>query len=246
MLAVGFAATLRAQNPPRVIVTAPPLPSVEEIVRRALANDDLRREHRLGLVCDQMITVARLDDRGEVFKSKILHLRHREGTEISYSHGLELPPDAQDAHHHRDGDIAKANHRMALMNWRELVPRFRCTLVGEAPLRGRNCYLVAYSPRGETSANDREQRVIDALRGRFWVDEKSFAILQGEGSLEAPVPVALLASVTRLDFSFDTRPMPDGEAGPGEFRVDLTVKAPFYFYRQQQTTRLENWRPAVH
>ena len=226
-----------------MIVTAPPLPSVQEIVQRALANDDLRRQHRLALVCDQTITMERLDDRGEVFKSKTLHVLHRESVGISYSTDVEFPAEAQGRHHHRDGDIAKADHRMALMNLRQLAPRFQCALTGEAPVRGRDCYVVEYSPRRGQSADNREEKVINGLHGRFWIDKNSLEILQGEGSLVAPVSVALLASVTRLDFAFHTQTMPNGEAGPADFHVDLAAKAPFYFYRQQQTTRLENWRP---
>ena len=242
LLAFSGAATLHAQKTPRVVVTAPDLPSVQEIVQRALANDDLRRQHRLALVCNELLTVERLDDQGNVFKSKTLHVRHHEGLELPYPTDLKLPPEERPRPHHRDGDIAKADHRMSLMNLRQLAPRFQCALTGEAPVRGRDCYVVAYTPRPGQSADTREEKVINGLHGRFWVDKKTFEILQGEGSLVAPVSVALLASATQLDFAFHTQTMPNGEAGPADFSVDLAAKAPFYFYRQQQTVRLENWR----
>ncbi len=242
-ISLAATATLPAQDARRVIVTAPPLPSVQEIVRRALANDELRRQHRLALVCDQTITTERLDDQGEVFKSKTLHVPYREGAGISFSTDVEFPAETDRHPRHRDGDIAKADHRMALMNLRRLAPRFQCALTGEAAVRGRDCYVVEYSPRRGQAADTREEKVINQLHGRFWIDKKSFEILQGEGSLAAPVPVAWLASVIRLDFAFHTQTMPNGEAGPADFHVDLAAKAPFYFYRQQQTTQLENWRP---
>ncbi len=59
-----------------------------------------------------------------------------------------------------------------------------------------------------------------------------------------PVGVGPLAAVRAMSFAFHTQTLPGGEAGPADFSVDFTVKAPFYFYRQRQTTRLDHWRPA--
>ncbi len=223
----------------RVIVTATAFPSVQEILQRALANDELRRQHRLALECDQTITTERLDDKGEVFKHKTVRITHREEPEFAYSTDVEIPSERRA---HQDGDTAKAEHRMAVMNLRQLAPRFQCTLTGEAPVHGRTCYIVEYTPRRGQPASSREEKVINQLHGRFWIDQKNFEILQGEGSLAVPVPVALFSAVTGLDFAFHTQTMPNGEAGPADFSVDLTVKAPFYFYRQQQMNRLEDWR----
>ena len=55
-------AVLRAQSP---VVVAAPAVDVQEIVRRAIANDELRRQHRLALECDQIITTERLDESGQ-------------------------------------------------------------------------------------------------------------------------------------------------------------------------------------
>ena len=244
-LAVFLPTALQAQTTAkRVTVTASPVPSVQEIVQRALANDELRRQHRLALECDQTITVDRLDERGEAFKSKTLHTVYREKPALAYATDVDLPPEGQAHHGHRDGDIAKADHRLALLNLRQLAPRFDYTLTGEATVRGRDCYVIEYVPRSGQRANAREEKAVNQLHGRFWIDKKSWEILQGEGSLAAPVSVALLSAVTRLDFAFRTQPMPNGEAGPADFSVDLAVKAPFYFYHQQQTARMENWRSA--
>ncbi len=225
----------------RIIVTAQAPPSVQEIMQRALANDELRRQHRLALECDQTIITERLDDKGDLLKHKSVRITHCEEPEFAYSTDAEIPSEHRA---HQDGDTAKAEHRMAVMNLRQLAPRFQCTVTGEAPVRGRACYIVEYTPRRGQPSSTREEKVINQLHGRFWIDQKNFEILQGEGSLAAPVSVALLSSVTGLDFAFHTQTMPNGEAGPADFSVDLTVKAPFYFYRQQQMNRLENWRPA--
>ena len=134
---------------------------------------------------------------------------------------------------------------MSVMNLRRLAPRFACSLAGEEPVQGRTCYVVAFSPRAGQKAATSEGKVIDQLHGRFWIDEKTSEILQGEGSLANPVVVGLFASVQAMSFSFHTQELTGGEVAPADFNVDFTVKAPFYFFRQRQLSRLENWRPAA-
>ena len=234
------AVTGRAQSADRVVVTAPAGPSAQEIVRRAVANDALRHQHRLALECDQRLTVERLDEAGTVFKTKRFHLVHREGAAFAYfvNDGSRAARRAS-----RDGDTAKAEHNMALMNLRQLAPRFDWSLRDEASVQGRVCYVVAFSPRRGQQAGTTEEKVIDQLRGRFWIDEKTFEILQGEGSLAAPVGVALMASVQQMSFAFHNRKLPGGEVAPADYSGEFAVKAPFYFFHQRQTSQLENWRP---
>ena len=233
--------TLHAQRPERVIITGEDLPSVQKIVQQAVANDALRRQHRLVLACDQILTTERLDDAGTVFKIKTAHLVYREGEESAFAGGADLPAE-KGRHHHRDGDTAKAEHRLAAMDLQRLAPRFDYALTGEEPVRGRACYVVAYSPRQGQPAATREEKVINGLHGRFWIDKGTSEILQGEGSLARPVTVALLGAVTRMDFAFHTQTLSNGEAGPADFSTDLVIKAPFHFYRQRQSSRFENWR----
>jgi hypothetical protein len=234
------ASTLRAQDVPPVVVTAPaPGPSVQEIVRRAIANDEMRRRHRLPLECDQIISTERLDEAGRVFKKKTVRIAYRETGGIAYSNDANLAAAGSAG---KDGDTVKAEHRIGEMNLRKLAPRFQYALAADAPVRGRVCYVVEYSPLAGADPKTSEEKVIDSLHGRYWVDKKTFEILQGEGSLPEPVTVGLFAAVTRMNFAFHTQTLRNGEAGPADFSVDFAVKAPFYFYRQQQVNRFENWR----
>ena len=233
--------TLRAQQTAeRLIVTAPRWPAVQEIVQRAVANDDLRHQHRLALECDQILTTERLDADGAVSKTKTVRLIHREGSEFAFFAKDDTAAANRAIH---DGDTVKAEHRMAVMNLRRLAPRYDYSLAEEAQVQGRACFVVAYSPRRGQSSRTPEEKVLDQLHGRFWIDEKTSEILQGEGALAAPVSVGLFASVRAMSFAFHNEKLPNGEVGPADFSVDFTVKAPFYFYRQRQVNRLENWRP---
>ena len=239
ILAAG--ASLHAGTADRVVVTASALPPVQEIVQRAVANDELRHQHRLPMECDQILTTQHLDEQGEVIKTKTAHLVHREGAEFAYFVRGDSPAEHFAS---RDGDTVKAEHSLAIMNLTRLAPRFDYTLDGEARIQGRACYVVAFAPRRGQKADGTEQKVIDQLHGRFWIDQKTYEILQGEGSLATPVGVGLLAAVEQMNFSFHNRKRPDGEASPADFNVDYSVKAPFFFFHQRQENQLQNWRPA--
>ncbi len=230
-------ASVCAQSAAPVIVTAP---SAEEIVRRAIANDELRRQHRLALECDLTITTERLDSSGNVFKAKTVHVVHRDGRGPAYPVDVDTGPPSRAE---RDGDTVKAQRNMAAMNLRRLAPRFRYALAGEENVRGRACYVVAFSPKGSQPADTRDEKVINNLCGRYWIDKNTSEILLGEGSLAGPVTVAMVASVTRTDFRLRTQTLPNGEVGPLEFDLEVSVNAPFHFFHQRQTNRLTNWRP---
>jgi hypothetical protein len=232
--------TLSAQTQGTVIVTAPG-PSLTDIVQRAVDNDELRRQHRLPLECDQIITTERLDETGTVFKKKTARVVYHERSGIVYSNDANIPSGSNGR---QDGDTVKAEHRMGEMNLRKLAPRFQYAFEPDSVVRGRACYVIDYSPRPGQEAQTSEEKVINHLHGRYWIDKKTYEILQGEGSLPAPVTVGVFAAVTLMKYEFHTQTLRNGEAGPAEFSVDFAVKAPFYFYRQQQRNQFENWRPA--
>ena len=233
---LALTAAGRAQSAAPVVVTAP---SAEEIVRRAVANDELRRQHRLALECDLTITTERLDASGNVFKTKTVRVVHRDGRNPAYPIDMDAGPSGGAG---RDGDTVKAQRYMAAMNLRRLAPRFRYALAGEEPVRARACYIIAFSPKGGQPAASRDEKIMNNLHGRYWIDKNTSEILQGEGSLAGPVTVAMLASVTRTEFQLRTQTLPNGEAGPLEFALDVAVNAPLYSFRQRQINRMEHWR----
>ncbi len=228
----------------RVVIRAAPLPTAQEIVARAVADDTRRHEQRLSMECDQFLSTQHFDEQGALTKTKTAHVVHREGAEFA-----SLAEDGSLAAHLavRDGDTRKAEHRLATMNLARLAPRFDYALVEEAPLQGRTCYVVAFTPkkRGQP-ADSKEEKAINALHGRLWIDEKTYEIVQGEGALVAPVSVGLLAAVKAMSISFHNAPLVSGELGPADFTVDYSVKAPFYFFRQRQENQFQNWRPVAN
>jgi hypothetical protein len=233
--ALGLAAARAADPSPS------PALSVHEIVQKAVARDDVRREHRVALEADQTILTEKLDPAGKVLTSKSVHLIHHPTKEISYSTNTDA--DSASSSGHPDGDTVKAAHIMAVMDLGKLAPKFTESVTGSAMILGRDCYVVSYYPKPGQSADSREEKVVNNVAGRFWIAKDNFDILQSEGSLVGPVTVAFIASVTRMDFKFHSQALPNGEVGPADFSVDMAIHAPFYDFRQYQLNTLRNWRP---
>ncbi len=238
-LAVGLSANLRGDPSPAPAATAvPTIPPVREIVQKAVARDNARRERRLAYQCDQTILTQTMDTNGMILKSKAVHLIYRQTADISFSTNVQSNSAKPDE------DTVKAQHIMAVMDLGKLAPHFIETVIGSATVQGRDCYVVGYRPKGGQPADTREEKVVNNVAGRFWIAKDNFDILQSEGSLVSPVTVALIASVTRMDFKFHSQPIANGDIGPADFSVDMAIHAPFYDFRQLQVNTQANWRLA--
>jgi hypothetical protein len=225
---------------------APPVaPPVSEIVQKAIARDDFRRDRREAFEADQTILTERLDTDGKVLAAKTVHMIHHPTREISYSTDTmsTSPSITQGGSGHPDEDTVKAQHIMAVMNLGKLAPHFTETVTGSATIQGRDCYVVSYHPKPGQPADNREEKVVNNVAGKFWIAKDNYDIMQSEGSLVGPVTVALIASVTRMDFKFHSQVLTNGDVGPGDFSVDMAIHAPFYDFRQLQVNSLAHWRP---
>lgn len=235
--ALGLLVATLACLPPLASGEPAPALTLAEIVQRAVARDDALRATRLGMKCDQTVRTRRLDPEGKVLSEKT------EKTVHFQSKGIVYRTDAS-ASGGSGEEVARKEsaHVEAVMNLGKLAGRFQMALVGEATVGGRGCHVIRYWPKGGQASETREEKVLDNLKGRFWIAKDDFSILQSEGALSSPVTVALIASVTRMDFQFSSLTLPNGDIAPGSFSVNIAVKAPFYDFRELKTTTQENWR----
>ena len=244
-------AAARAQQtpPPAAAPEATPVIPIPDYIQRVVASDELRRQHRLGMECDETIKTERLDEHDKVISTKTLYFLGGETKDLSYSADVDATAESTprpDGKPTQSQDAAKAQHLLAVMNLRKLAPRFTFAFAGSTTLHGRDCQIFTFRPKPNQPYTTREEKVVNNLQGRYWIDKNTFEIIQVEGSLASPVSVALIASVTRMDFKFHSQALPDGEIAPLDFSVSLAVKAPFYDFRQRQTTTTEKWRPRHH
>jgi hypothetical protein len=228
--------------------SAPVLPSAD-FIERVVESDEARRQHRVGMICDETIKTERLDDHDKVVQTRTLFYVRGESKDLSYSADVDSTAESTPSPDGKPGknqDAAKSQHLMAVMNLRKLAPRFTFAYAGTAQLHGHDCVIFSYHPKRNQPYATREEKVINNLQGRYWIDRNTGEIIQIEGSLASPVTVALIASVTRMDFNFHSQNLPNGEVAPLDFSVNLAVKAPFYDFRQRQLTTMENWRNKAH
>lgn len=212
-------------------------PPLAEIVHRAATRDDALRAGRMGMKCDQVVKLERLDSDGKVTSSTTERTVHFQTADITFNADVG----AQGA---GGAEVAKkqSEHVEASMTLSKLEGRFQMARAEDATVRDRPCYVVRYWPKAGQSSATREDKVLNNLKGRFWIAKDDFSILQSEGTLSSPVTVALIASVNRLDFLYHAHALPSGETAPGEASVNIAVKAPFYDFREKKTTMQENWR----
>ena len=208
--------------------------SAAEIIRRAIQRDEELRRDRQRYECDVSVRTEKLDAKGGVVSTKAVSATMRPTRQISY--GGEVRAEKLDR------EYREAQRFMAVLDLQKLAPRFQLAREADADAAGRGCYVVSYRPRPGQAYDTREEKVINALSGRFWISKDDFSIVQSEGTLAQPVTVALVASVYRLEFQYRSKPLPTGETAPASFQVVLAVRAPLYDLRQRQTSTISNYR----
>lgn len=210
---------------------------LRDIVHRAVLRDDALRASRHGMKCDQTVKIERLDRDGKVTGVTTSKTVHVQTEAITFSTDVSAQGTDGQSEARRQTD-----HVEAVMNLGKLAGRFQMALAEDAPVRERSCYVVRYWPKDGQTSDTREEKVVNNLKGRFWIAKDDFSILQSEGLLSSPVTVALIASVNRLDFHYDSQTLPSGDVAPAHVSVNIAVKAPFYDFREKKTITQENWR----
>lgn len=210
---------------------------LSEIIHRAILRDDALRASRHGMKCDQTVKVEHLDSDGKVTGTSTDRTVHLQTAAITYN--TDVAAQGSDG-----AGVAKqqTEHVEAVMNLGRLAGKFQMALAEDAKIRDRECYVVRYWPRNGQSSETREEKVVNNLKGRFWIAKDDFSIVQSDGTLSGPVSVALIASVNQMDFSYHSQTLANGDVAPADVSVNIAVKAPFYDYREKKKTTQENWR----
>ncbi len=222
-----------------------PPPKADDLVARVVARDAQNRKRREGYEFDLELKTERLAAAGNVLKAKTTHAVGRAGGKITFSTQLSPDANATAEEQAKATREAKSSQRMqAVMDLKNLAPHYNYTLDGSETIGGRDCWVLRFGPKPGASAATKEERVVNALHGRFWIDKATDSVVQSEGSLTAPVTMALIASVNQLDYAYGTQTLPNGDLGPLSFRIHIAIKAPFYEFRQRQVSMKTNYRLA--
>jgi hypothetical protein len=218
------------------------IPPVDELVQRVIVQEKADRQHQAGLEYGFSLTTEHYDANGRRTSAQTVRAIAR--TKANPPYTADLTPGASEAttNHDQASPGLKDNQSLrAQLDLAALAPRFVYCVQGTAEIEGRDCWLVGYRPKGGTSASSREEKVINALRGRLWIDKETFAILRCDGKIDEPIRVALIASVDSLEFRYQSQKLSNGEVVPQFFDVAMTLKAPFFYARQRQVCTLSNF-----
>jgi hypothetical protein len=221
------------------------IPPIDELVQRVIVQEKADRQHQAGLEYGFTLTTEHYDANGRRTNAQTVRAIARAKANPQYTTDLTTPESSEATKTHDEGSPGlKDNQSLrAQLDLAALAPRFVYSIRGTAEVEGRDCWVVGYRPKAGASANTREDKVINALRGQLWIDKQTFAILRCDGKIEEPIRVALIATVDSLEFSYQSQKLSNGEVVPQTFDVAMTLKAPFFYARQRQVCTLSNFHP---
>ena len=218
------------------------IPPVDELVQRVIVQEKADRQHQAGLEYGFTLTTEHYDANGRRTNAQTVRAIARAQANPQFT--TDLTPGASETTKNYDkaSPGLKDNESLrAQLDLGALAPRFVYSIRGTAEVEGRDCWVVGYQPKAGTSANTREDKVINALRGQLWIDKQTFAILRCDGKIDEPIRVALIATVDSLEFSYQGKRLANGDVVPRFFDVSMTLKAPFFSARQRQFCTLSNY-----
>jgi len=96
---------------------------------------------------------------------------------------------------------------------RQLLQRFRFTLVGRQTISGRPALILDFVPTTpRPPAHDLKDRVINKMAGRIWVDEAESVLVQADFHLTERVSVVagLVGAINEFTLTFHRVRTPDG------------------------------------
>jgi hypothetical protein len=220
------------------------IPTVDELVQKAIAQEQTALKHRAGLEYSFSLTTEHYDVDGRRTNAQTVRGIARARPNVEYA--TELKQQASESAQNDAGksqEIKEAQSLRAQLDLEKLASHFIYSIRGAGELDGHSCWILAYEPKTGTSAHSREEKVINALRGQLWIDKQTFSILRCDGKTVEPVPVALIFWVDPLEFRYQSRKLSNGEVVPEYFDVAMTMKAPFFYSRQRQYCTLSDFRP---
>ena len=220
------------------------IPPIDELVQKVIVQEKVDRQHQAGLEYGFTLTTEHYDAKGR--RTSAQTVRAIASAKANPQYTADLTPEAAQNHDEASPGLKGNQSLRTQLDLTALVSRFDYSIRGTAQVEGRDCWVVGYRPKTGTSASSREDKVINALRGKLWIDKETFAILRCDGKTDEPIRVALVATVDSLEFSYQSQKLSNGEVVPQFFDVAMTLKAPFFYARQRQVCTLSNFhQPGV-
>jgi hypothetical protein len=121
----------------------------------------------------------------------------------------------------------------------ELLAKYEFVLRGKEHREGRPTYLLTFQPRPKLPTRQMEDRVLNRLAGKIWIDAAEFEISKLEVWLGEKVTLGwgVIAALYALDFSMERSRTPDGfwlpSGSQGAVRLRQLIDSKSIRWREQ-------------
>ena len=211
---------------------------VDEIVRRALKQDEQARKVRKRYLYDLTVEIQKLGRDGHVRGRDVSRAVVEPQDQVFY------PISAEDGAQTADKKkMRETQKRMAVMDLKKLAPRFKFALAGTETVQGATCYIIRFTPKPNQPYDSKEEKVVNQLHGAFWIDRQTFSIVKSSGSLKKAVSVVpLIANMRELSFVYKTARLPNQTFAPASFQLLYDMQTPVSYVRRREVSHMANYR----
>lgn len=201
--------------------------TADQVIQRLLERSRSTPE-RIAAQCHSCIRysyIEELDSRGEAKervarefgvemhgskqKLRLLHLNDKVPTEKEARREVE-----HEAEIRKDYSERKGSKRAKGPDFLDesILSRYAYQLSGMETNNGRAFYVLNFEPKAKGSGKDVQDRALNLLNGRIWVDAEEFELAGVDAHLTDRLEIlaGILADLERLDFKLERTRLPDG------------------------------------
>jgi hypothetical protein len=205
-----------------------------ELIEKTVARDKELVRHRAAYTYTAVITREKLDANGKI-------------TETS-TENLEVPGDKSPDYGTRktegmEGDLKQAAKEEPF-NILNIISHYNYERMVDETIGSTPCYKIKFIPKGGQPYRNREEKVANEVEGYLWIAKADFALTKNIGKLTKPISVAwFFATLKEMEFSFESKTLPNGELGPAKIWYRFRVKIPFAQIHERHTRVMQKYRP---
>jgi hypothetical protein len=206
--------------------------SAETLVRKMVDRDKVLTKHRSIYTYTVGETREKLDENGEVTSTDYNEVQIRADKSPDYGtrtgHGMEA-------------DLKKASKEEPF-NILQIISHYNYKLLGKENVKGLPCYKIRFTPKKDQPYHNREEKVSNELAGFLWISKSDYSLVRNTGVLTKPVSVAwFFATITDMEFLFETKTLPNGEPGPSRIQYRFRVEALFMTIHERHIRVMKNY-----
>ncbi len=193
------------------------VPSVKEILEKAVAKSKVLDKARLGYTVIQHVTVEQLDD-GEVEEKdelliKVVPLGETRYGRIIKKNGKPLAGDDLEKEKEREKEfreaIAKGETPREQKHGKfafdeDFVAKYNFTFKGKIEVNGRPAYVLSFEPKSKDLPEKKESdRFLNKTRGTIWIDCEEYVVAKASSRLMEPIKIlgGIVASIKKFEFT---------------------------------------------